>query len=53
MQAYHAAIISVLKNSLAVKEGAALFKMASVKKVMKPRGQPKNGCDGIGVKSLS
>ena len=41
MQAYHTAIIPVLKNSLAVKEGAALFKMASVKKVVKPKGTAK------------
>ena len=38
----------LLKNSLAVKKGAALFKMASVKKVVKSKGRPKNGCDGIG-----
>ena len=28
----------MLKNSLAVKKGAALFKMASVKKLWNPRG---------------
>ena len=39
---------NLLKNSLAVKKGAALFKMASVKKVVKSKGQPRNGCDGIG-----
>ena len=33
--------VHVLKNSLAVKNGAALFKMVSVKK----REQPRNGCD--------
>jgi len=30
------------------KKGAALFKMASVKKLCNQRGQPRNGCDGIG-----
>jgi len=39
---------NLLKNSLAVKKGAALFKMASVKKVVKSKGRPRNGCDGIG-----
>jgi len=34
-----------LKNSLAI--GAALFKMVSVKKVVKLKGWPRNGCDGI------
>jgi len=29
---------NLLKNSLAVKKGAALFKMASVKKVVKSKG---------------
>ena len=43
-----AAINYLLKNSLAVKKGAALFKMASVKKVVKSKGRPRNGCDGIG-----
>ena len=38
----------LLKNNLAVKKGAALFKMASVKKVVKSKGQPRNGCDGVG-----
>ena len=38
---YH---LYLLKNSLAVKQGAALFKMASVKKLW----QPRNGCDGNG-----
>ena len=41
-------IVNLLKNSLAVKKGAALFKMASVKKVVKSKGRPRNGCDGIG-----
>ena len=41
-------IVYLLKNSLAVKKGAALFKMASVKKVVKSKGRPRNGCDGIG-----
>ena len=40
--------IDLLKNSLAVKKGAALFKMASVKKVVKSKERPRNGCDGIG-----
>ena len=40
------------KNSLAVKKGAALFKMASVKKVVKSKGRPRNGCDGIGWKKF-
>ena len=40
--------IYLLKNSLAVKKGAALFKMASVKKVVKSKERPRNGCDGIG-----
>jgi len=31
-------VIYLLKNSLAVKQGAALFKMASVKKVVKSKG---------------
>ena len=31
----------LLKNSLAVKKGAALFKMASVKKVVKSEGVAK------------
>ena len=31
----------LLKNSLAVKKGAALFKIASVKKVMKLKGAAK------------
>jgi len=29
------------------KNGAALLKMASGKKVVKSKGQPRNGCDGI------
>ena len=33
--------INLLKNSLAVKKGAALFKMASVKKVVKSKGAAK------------
>ena len=39
----------LLKNSLAVKKGVALFKMASVKKVVKHRWWPRNGCDGRSV----
>ena len=48
--AFHEVPLNVylLKNSLAVKKGAALFKMASVKKVVKSKGRPRNGCDGIG-----
>ena len=34
-------IIYLLKNSLAVKKSAALFKMASVKKVVKSKGAAK------------
>ena len=34
-------IYYLLKNSLAVKKGAALFKMASVKKVVKSKGAAK------------
>ena len=30
------------------KKGAALFKMTSMKKVVKSKGWPRNGCDGIG-----
>ena len=37
----------MLKNSLAVKQGAALFKMASVKKVVKSEGAAKNGYDSL------
>jgi len=33
--------IYLLKNSVAVKKGAALFKMASVKKVVKSKGAAK------------
>ena len=33
----------MLKNSLVVKKSLALFKIASVKKVMKSKGQPRNG----------
>ena len=40
--------IIVLIYSVAVKKGAALFKIASVKKVVKSKGRPRNGCDGIG-----
>jgi len=40
-------VISTQKQ-LGCKKGAALFKMASVKKVVKSKGQPRNGCDGIG-----
>jgi len=38
----------LLKNSLAVKKGATLFKMAIVKKVVKSKGAVKYGFDGIG-----
>jgi len=34
-------ICYLLKNSLAVKKGAALFKMASMKKVVKSKGAAK------------
>jgi len=30
------------------KKAVALFKMASLKKVVKSKGRPRNGCDGIG-----
>jgi len=33
---------------MAVKEGVALFKMANVKKIVKSKGRPRNGCDGVG-----
>ena len=33
--------VSLLKNSLAVKKGVALFKIASVKKVVKSKGMAK------------
>jgi len=36
------------KNNLAAKQNAALLKMASVKKVVKSKGQSRIGCDGIG-----
>ena len=39
---------NLFKNIPTVKKGVALFKMASVEKVMKSKGQPRNGCDGIG-----
>jgi len=29
------------------KKGVALFKMASVKKVVRSKGWPRNGCNGI------
>ena len=38
---------NLFKNIPTVKKGAALFKMASVKKVVKSKGRPRNGCDGI------
>jgi len=34
------------QNSQAIKKGAALCKMVSMKKVVKYRWQPRNGCDG-------
>jgi len=30
------------------KKGEALFKITSMKKGVKSKGQPRNGCDGIG-----
>ena len=36
----------LLKNSLAVKKGVALFK---IEKNVKSKGWPRNGCDGIGI----
>ena len=48
-RARYSVLHNLLKNSLAVKKGAALFKMASVwKKVWNQRGRSRNGCDGIG-----
>ena len=41
-----------IKNSQAVKKGAALCKMASMKKVVKYRWQPRNGCDGRSVTKI-
>jgi len=38
---HHSIFWNLLKNSLAVKKGAALFKMASVKKVVKSKGVAK------------
>jgi len=38
----------MLKNSPGYKKGAALFKMANMKKEVKSKGAAKNGCDGIG-----
>ena len=42
-----------LKNSQAVKKAAALCKMASMKKVVKYRWRPRNGCDGRSVTKIS
>jgi len=39
-------------NSLAVKKSAALCKMASMKKVVKYRWRPRNGCDGRSVTKI-
>ena len=36
----------LLKNSQAVKKGAALCKIASMEKFVKYRWRPRNGCDG-------
>ena len=41
-----------LKNSLAVKKGAALCKMASMKEAVKYRWQPRNGCDDRSVTKI-
>ena len=41
-------VISTQK-SLAVEKGVPLCKMASMKKVVKLRWQPRNGCDGRSV----
>jgi len=41
-----------LKNSQAVKKGAALCKMASMKKAVKYRWRPRNGCDGRSVTNI-
>jgi len=42
----------LLKNSQAAKKGAALCKMAGMKKIVKYRWQPRNGCDGRSVKNI-
>ena len=42
----------LLKNSQAAKKGAALSKMAGMKKIVKYRWQPRNGCDGRSVKKF-
>ena len=39
---------SKIAYSCKKKKGTALFKMASVKKVMKSKGASRNGCVGIG-----
>jgi len=41
-----------LKNSQAVKKGVALCKMASMKKVVKYRWQPRDDCDGRSVRKI-
>jgi len=38
---------NLLKNSLAVKKDAALFKNGQCEKVVKSKAWPRNGCDGI------
>jgi len=42
----------LLKNSQAVKKGAALCKMTNIKKVVKYRWWPRNGCDGKSVTKI-
>ena len=37
---------------LTILKGAALFKMTSVKKVVKSKGAPRNGCDGMGMAKI-
>jgi len=41
-------IISTQKKQPDCKKGATLFKIASVKKVVKSKEAAKKGCDGIG-----
>jgi len=40
-------VISTQKQPDYIKKDAALFEMASVKKVVKSKGWLRNGCDGI------
>ena len=42
-------ILKSTQNSQAAEKGVALCKMASMKKVVKYRWRPRNGCDGRSV----